>query len=1647
MASNITLKAVGLNISPNQLDLPPGSLVTASNVIIKRDNVVEPRRGYPLYGNALGTSSDRAKQLMTYKERILRHFSDTLEYDSDGNGTFLPFCGNYLEPQTGRRIRYIESNGNFYFTTADGIKKIAAKTAADFTTACPYITQAGGIKALDLSSRLNIVLGNESGFLPQDSAVAYRQVWGETDINNNLILGTPSQRSVIFNPLINLEIGDFNRLLNALDEVSDELPASLISDGDYVSTLSLPITASADELRTNLISLTAKLDADILYADQVAVAPLQIAGASINGSVGTINFSSGNPSNYFSAASKIILSGFTPNSGVLNGPQIISTLVPAFTTTGTTTTGVFQTTNVTTVADTTNSLAGTYFTINNANDITKYYVWYNVSGNGIDPAISDSTPIRVNINTNDTANTVATNTAAAILAQASVDFTTSVAGNVVTITNTLEGPSTNAFAGTSGFTVTVTSTGVSGNVITAIGSIAGINVGSFVNGTGIAPNTYVTEVGVSTITISSDVSSNNVGETLTFDPGINFNLTSTPTPTGPVNTLNATIISGEYEFIAQPASPDSPPTDAELVAIQDYLQAIITQLQSEPDTGTPPTISASSQTDFISVLQLTTTATVILKFTIPAGVTTSNFYQIYRSDIAQATGTQVLATDIVPNDELKLVFEGFPTAQDLINGYIQVEDITPDAFRGAFLYTDETNGEGILQSNDLPPFALDINKFKNVVFYANTRTRHRETINLLGVINMINDFNMGTIPTITISDGTITNTYTFVTGVQEKISVTTVADIAGNLAGKYFTFNNANDNTMYYIWYNVSGTGTDPAIAGKSGIEVFLNTGDSANEVALKTNNALSLYVQDFTTSLAANIITITNTEQGSTTAPTAGTSGFAVAVITAGRGENAAAKQILLSTVVSPAQAVDQTARSIVHVINSNPNESVYAYYLSGSNQVPGQILLESRTLNNNPFYIVGNNANTGASFNPDISPTVFISSISVANPTVVTTSTPHGLINQNKVVITNSNSIPSIDGLHQITYISTTQFSLPINVTVAGTRGALINAAQAVTSDNEVLPNRIYYSKVLQPEAVPLLNTIDVGAKDKAILRIFPLRDSLFVYKEDGLFRISGEVSPFNLALFDSSCVLLAPDSVDVSNNLIYGWTTQGIVTTSESGVNIISRPIDTEILKLATTQYTNFKTATWGIGYESDNSYTTYTIKETNDIYATIGYRYSTLTNTWTTFDKTDTCGVINSFNDTQYLGAGDINFLEKERKDFTRYDYADREYVKDLILNNYYGNQLQLPDITNISAGDVLVQDQQMTVFQFNTLLGKLDVDPSLSPHDYVATRTIGAGLNQRTQLDLLLNKIANDPGRTSQGGAFPGSDYTAYESITSSGTITAISSGDPTVITTSAAHNLQTGRVITITGSNSTPSINGTFKVDVISSNTFTIPVSVIVAGTSGSFTVNNDDVSDVAASYNGMIVLLNNDPGLSYSNYMKIINDTSQEAIIVNVNPLNKRITLNNTLDFFVGPLTVFKAIDSTIQWGPQTFGDALGLKHVREATLMFENKAFTSGILSFSSDLLPAFIDIPFGALGNGIFGYTGNPGTVSGTPGKVGFGYNFFGGAGNSAPFRTYIPRDVQRCRYLNCKFTNHVAREKYSLFGMTLTSEVAQSSRAYR
>jgi len=1425
VASTILLKAAGLITSPNLLDRPDGALSEAKNIIIKRDGIIEPSRGFKLYGTNLPSPNDRVKQLTQYRNRILRHYGNVLQYD-DGSGNFSNFSGTFTETQTGLRVKSVESNGNYYFTTNTGIKKISARNGADLDNGVA-VTDAGGIKAVDMQATSNYIYGNQTGFLPQDSAVAYRVVWASKDLNNNLVTGTPSQRETVYNYMTPMMIQDFLYMLVNLDNITDTTTTARISDGNYTNTLKLPITASATELRTNLISLCSKLDNDIFIADQAAVAPLQISSAVISSGVCTVTFSSGDPTQYWLANSKVFLAGFAPATGTLNGAQTLVTV---------------------------------------------------------------------------TSTTIAFNTSA----------------------------------------------------------------------------------------------------------------------TGAVTLSSATIYSNEYRSITQPSTIDIPTPNQQLVEIQNYMDSIIQRLQSENVN----IITLANATTYIDLLDITTSSTVDIAVTIPEGVTENHFMQVYRSSIAQAELTTVL-DDLTPSDELQLVYEAYPTSAELSAGEIIFTDETPDEFRGANLYTNAATGEGITQANDIPPFAKDINRFRNSIFYANTRTRHRLFINLLGVQKIIDDYNSSLNPVITIANGINDFTYSFILGIQESVDITCTS--GGTISDDQYFDIPAVRGVTYRVWYDVSGSAVGPTIpSGYISVKVRITNVDTATQVADKTRDQLSLYVNDFEVSSSTGVLTVLQTEFGYVGNYNPGTVGF-TGVTTEGQGEDAVDRKILLSNLTSPARSVDATARSLVRIINKNDDSPVYAYYLSGAQDVPGKILLESKDLSDNTFYVVGSSSNVGSSFNPNIEPNSDITAVTTGTTTTITNPS-HGLVQGDYVLLTNTDATPLIgtmsplDGLHQVSLVvDSNNFVLNISTSTANVRGSILKAVDSNYSENEIKVNRVYYSKFQQPEAVPITNYFDVGATDKEILRIFPLRDSLFVFKEDGLYRISGEFAPFNVSLFDSSCILKAPDSVSVANNLVYSWTTQGIVTVTESGVQIISRVIDNQILKLASANYTNFKTATWGVGYESDNSYTVWTVSEPSDEVASIAYRYSNLTNTWTTLTRSNTCGIIFSSDDKMYIGAGDTNYIEQERKNFDRTDYSNREV--DTIINNnkFSGTTVILPSVTGVEVGDAFVQTQYLTIYEFNSLLKTLDNDPGIVDNNFFSTLEAVSGNNLRSKIEALATKLDNDTGVVQ-------TDYLSTISL-KTGSITATQAGNSTVIT-SSNHGLFTGRIVNITGT----SYDGEYSVTVIDANNFSIPKKTISNTSGGTFETLNQNLKDIEQCYNKIVTKLNADTGVSFSNYMQVDTVTLMESIITNVNKVSKTITLNKNIQYTVGDVVIFKAIKSSFTYNPNTMGDPLSLKHAREATLMFNTRAVTSGTLEFSTDLLPAFIPVNFDLDGNGIFG-SGN------------YGAGFFGGASNAAPFRTYIPRNCQRCRYISVKFSHTIARESYDILGTTITAEVGLSTRAYK
>ena len=1147
MPQSRVLRARGLYTFYNRLsELPEGALVQADNVIVDRNSVIEPRRGIAKFGTDMPDPDDRTKQLLVYKDRILRHFNNTIEFDSDGAGTFSAFAGSYLEPETGIRIKYIEANSNLYFTTDSGVQKISAVTAADFTTATDFIRPAGGPRALDVTGEISY---NNPGFFSTLSKVAYRVVWGQRDANNNLILGSPSSRLVVTN-----------------------------------------------------------------FSD-------------------------------------------------------------------------------------------------------------------------------------------------------------------------------------------------------------------------------------------------------------------------------------------------------------------------------------------------TSTGTVDLQFAIPEEISntdTSFFYQVYRTGVFQQ-GTLPTLDDVEPGDEMNLVIEDFPTSTELTNRLVEVSDITPEDFRvgGTLLYTNPVSGEGILQANEPPPVAKDIALFKNTVFYANTQSLHQVDISFLSVSQLVS----GT-SEFTITDGTTTNTYTFV-GTPE-ITDFTFDTFANTTDGGYFLINSASNSRNYFVYMDKTGSTAIPNgvdTTGRLSIQADISGATTANDVATIVATALNNNSDFSVPAPVGDTITVTTLNNGNTDDAVDGLTGvggaFAVNITQQGDGENAGALEVLLSGAVSPSQQIDETARSLVNIINRNSNDIVSAFYLSGENDVPGQFLLRSKNLGSDPFYIVVNNSVTQSQFNP--SPAIDTAGTANANlGTVTITSASHGLANGAEVVIFNSTTTPSIDGTYTISNATVNTFDIAASTTVAGN----VNfATTALDSDNQVQPNVVFFSKFQEPEAVPIVNNIPVGPQDQPIQRILPLRESLFILKTDGIYRLTGEAGNFIVDAFDLSSNIVAPDSAVVLNNQVYMLSTQGVVTISDTGVSVISRPIEDEIVKLTSSNF-DFEKTTFGVTYETDRAYLLFTVTNETDTVATQCFRYNTFINGWTRWPISKTCGLVNLGPDQLFLGAADENFIERERKDFRRTDYADRQFDLAIPVNGISDNQIELSSSANAEKGDALVQTQNLTISQFNRLLKKLDLDPGVADTDYFSSLEAVAGVNLRNFVDNLAVKLDADTG-------IDQSDFAA--------------------------------------------SISGT--------NTF----------------------AAYQTDFNTISTKLNSDSGVIFTNYRLSEGTVDIEVIITSIVRNSNLVNVRFNLPFIVGPVVLFKSIPTEITYSPMTFGDPSIMKQVREGTIMFENTVFSEADVLYSSDLSPDFEGTNFDEAGNGDWSL-------------FIWDRQNWGGEGSSVPLRTYIPRDKQRCRFINKKFMHEGARERYAIFGVSYTFRPI-SEKAYR
>lgn len=1592
------LKIKGLYTTNNELsEVPNGSLQDCNNVVLTNDSILEPRRGFKIYGNAMGVSAttDVAKQLLVYKKRILRHYSNKLEYDN-GTGTFTPFAGNYSEVVEGIRIKGIESNSNFYFTTSDGIKKISVKDPSGFSPNAGFITNAGGIKALDLNGSLN----PQEGFLTQNSKVAYRLVWGIKDVNGNLILGSPSERLVISNPLIILLIKDFNNLLANLDIASDASAGDELSDGDYVNTFKIPasFSSSASLLYTGLIGLNSKLENDLnTIGSPTFTRTLQ--QAEITANTGRLIFSSSMPF-WLSIGQTIQVSDLPAPFAGLNGNRVVTNIT------------------TTTIPNDTIEFAftGTITAPASTTGTVRLYEFLAIP----QPSAPSVSPTTTELEALQNYYTAMVNL---LLAQPStkIEDASIFAENATTTSSTVNLEFTIPEEITTAYFYQIYRTAVvhADGAVTLDDIDPGDEMGLVIEANPTAQQIIDKEVILQDITPDSFRGTNlytnpQSGEGILQSndtPPLALDIASFRGSTFYANT------STKYRLLIN------------LVGVSNFTSGVSNIIITDgTTTNTLTFVSPVAEVTTVTTVADVATNLASKYFYLYSGRDINKYYVWYMVRIPGVEESTSVVTVADVSGSLGGNYFYINSANDTIEYYIwyqvnvpavqEVTDVTtvadvagslnnkywfinePGTGNGYYVWYNVAGG-GV----DPGPFGSSVGVQVNIATNDTATTVATATASAFSAITAYSVSQLGSTLTFTntvggsVADATAqTSGFTVVTttqGVNQffigsdpaipgKVGIKVIVDenssdvvVANNTVASLASitsFNSSNIGNTITITNNVNGVttdssaetsgftvttliqgvddvfvGTDPLISGKVGIPIIVDQNDSANNVALATRNKLNQY-SDFEITGATNNVIITDIDAGVTTDATAQTSGFTITINTQGDGEDPSNGKVLLSDASTPAQQVDETARSLVKVINNINGGIIYASYTSGPTDVPGQMLFYSRLPSGDKFYISSSDPNILTSFNPNLNQSIAITNISVANPTIVTTASPHNFSTGDTVIINSTDSTPVINGDYTITVLSPTTFSVPVNVTVAGTTGNV--AGDSTQGDNEAFSNRIYYSKFQQPEAVPLVNFIDVGPRDSTIFRIVPLRDGLFVFKEEGVYRISGEsaTTGFVAVLFDNTTTIKAPDSAVTLNNQIFYFSDNGITSVTDTGSEIISRDIENILLPLVLSP--NFSSASFGVSYESDKSYMFWTIRDLEDTRAQICYRFNYLTRAWTKWEIAKTCGILNSSQDKLYLGAADTNFIEVERKEFRRQDFADREYVRDLLVNSVVDNVVNIGDSTNVHVGDSLVQEQYLTIYKYNQLLIKLDSDHNVGDHNYYALLQASQGFDLRNSLDNLATKLDNDPG-------IADNDY-----------------------------------------------------LSAISGYTSSFP--------------------DTQEAFNVITDKLNNDGGLAYNNYPTSVGTVFYEAIIDVVNTVTNRVTLNLTLPLIAGNVTIYNSFEVSTKWNVQSFGDSELYKQVSEAKIVFKRTNFSSGTISYYTDISNSKEDVEFSLYGNGTFG-------------NDVFGENIFGGNGDRRPIRTFVPRNKQRSRFLQMQISHKKAREKMTILGYSMDFKT-YSAKAY-
>lgn len=147
--------------------------------------------------------------------------------------------------------------------------------------------------------------------------------------------------------------------------------------------------------------------------------------------------------------------------------------------------------------------------------------------------------------------------------------------------------------------------------------------------------------------------------------------------------------------------------------------------------------------------------------------------------------------------------------------------------------------------------------------------------------------------------------------------------------------------------------------------------------------------------------------------------------------------------------------------------------------------------------------------------------------------------------------------------------------NVSMTATHGDEFNpplplpTATPLTLPVESIAHGLAWSEPDEPEHAPPKNFARVGDSGKDVLALIATKDRLLIFKEDGLFMLTGDTAKnFGIYPLDTTCLCILPGSVRRLQNTVYALTNLGLVAVDEGGgVTVVSRSIQTELAPIVT------------------------------------------------------------------------------------------------------------------------------------------------------------------------------------------------------------------------------------------------------------------------------------------------------------------------------------------------------------------------------------------------------------------------------------------------------------------------------------------------